>query len=130
MNGDRALAYARTRHSAGDDDARRERQMLVMQAVLVRALQIDSVRTLPDIVKRLGNNMQTSLPYDAQLSLMKMGRKIGTNGVTQYSIRTAPRAPLRHVGGRGGLPPRLDCHSPDRSGSDRPEAKGETTVKR
>lgn len=87
MNGERALAYARTRHSAGDDDARRERQMLVMQAVLARTLQIDSVRALPDTVKHLGNNMQTSLPYDAQLSLVKMGRKIGASGVAQYSIR-------------------------------------------
>jgi len=88
MNGDRALAYARTRHAAGDDDnERRERQMQVMQAVLIRALQIDSVRTLPVVVKRLGNNMQTSLPYDAQLSLVKMGHKIGASGVAQYSIR-------------------------------------------
>jgi len=87
MNGSRALAYARTRHSIGDDNERRERQMQVMQAVLVRALQIDSVRALPEIVKRLGNHMQTSLPYDAQLSLVKMGRKIGASGVAQYSIR-------------------------------------------
>lgn len=86
MNGDRALAYARTRHT-GDDDARRDRQMQVMQLVLLRALQIDSARNLPNMVKRLGSNMQTSLPYDAQLSLIKMGRKIQANGVAQYSIK-------------------------------------------
>jgi len=86
MDGARALAYARTRHG-DDDNARRERQMEVMQAVLFRAVEVDGVRRMPEVVRKLGDNMQTSLPYEAQVSLARLARKMQANGVAQYSIK-------------------------------------------
>lgn len=86
MDGAVALTYARTRHG-DDDNARRERQMQVMQAVLTRGIEVDGIRHMPEVVKRLGTNMQTSLPYEAQVSLATMAKKFQANGVVQYSIK-------------------------------------------
>jgi polyisoprenyl-teichoic acid--peptidoglycan teichoic acid transferase len=91
MNGEQALEYARTRH-ADSDDVRRDRQMQVMQAVLDRTADLNAARRLPDIITSLGTSVQTSIPWEGQLSLARMSRRINAVGVTRYSI--AP--PLVH----------------------------------
>jgi LCP family protein required for cell wall assembly len=91
MNGEQALEYARTRH-ASSDDVRRDRQMQVMQAVLDRTADLNAARRLPDIIKSLGTSVQTSIPWEGQLSLARMSRRVNAAGVTRYSI--AP--PLVH----------------------------------
>ncbi len=91
MDGEQALEYARTRH-ASSDDVRRDRQMQVMQAVLNRTADLNAARRLPDIVKSLGPSVQTSIPWEGQLSLARMSRRVNAAGVTRYSI--AP--PLVH----------------------------------
>jgi polyisoprenyl-teichoic acid--peptidoglycan teichoic acid transferase len=91
MNGEQALEYARTRH-ASSDDVRRDRQMQVMQAVLDRTADLNAARRLPDIIKSLGPSVQTSIPWEGQLSLARMSRRVNAAGVTRYSI--AP--PLVH----------------------------------
>jgi LCP family protein required for cell wall assembly len=86
MNGEQALEFARTRH-ASSDNARRDRQMQVMQAVLDSTTDVNAARRLPEIVKSLGNSVQTSIPWEGQLSLARMGRRINATGVTRYSIQ-------------------------------------------
>lgn len=85
MDGEQALEYARTRHS-GSDDQRRDRQMQVMQAVLDRTGNLDAARRLPEIVKSLGASVQTSIPWEGQLSLARMSRRINATGVQRFSI--------------------------------------------
>ncbi|MDQ6603861.1 MAG: LCP family protein [Chloroflexota bacterium] len=85
MGGEQALEYARTRHS-GSDDQRRDRQMQVMQAVLDRTGDLDAARRLPEIVKSLGASVQTSIPWEGQLSLARMSRRINATGVQRFSI--------------------------------------------
>lgn len=85
MNGEQALEYARTRH-ADSDNGRRDRQMHVMQAVLDRTADLNAARRLPEIVKSLGTSVQTSIPWEGQLSLARMGRRINAAGVARYSI--------------------------------------------
>lgn len=85
MNGEQALEYARTRH-ADDDNGRRDRQMQVMQAVLNRTADRNAARRLPEIVRSLGTSVQTSIPWEGQLSLARLGRRINAAGVMRYSI--------------------------------------------
>jgi polyisoprenyl-teichoic acid--peptidoglycan teichoic acid transferase len=85
MNGEQALEYARTRHASSDNE-RRDRQMQVMQAVLDRTADLNAARRLPDIVKSLGTSVQTSIPWEGQLSLARMSRRVNAAGVTRYSI--------------------------------------------
>ncbi len=86
MDGEQALEYARTRH-ASSDDVRRDRQMQVMQAVLDRTADLNAARRLPDIVKSLGTSVQTSIPWEGQLSLARMSRRINATGVNRFSIQ-------------------------------------------
>jgi LCP family protein required for cell wall assembly len=85
MDGEQALEYARARHDS-DDNVRRDRQMQVMQAVLDRTGGMNAARQLPDIIKALGSTVQTSIPWEGQLSLARMSPKINATGVTRYSI--------------------------------------------
>ncbi len=85
MNGEQALEYARARHDS-DDNVRRDRQMQVMQAVLDQTGGMNAARQLPDIIGALGSAVQTSIPWEGQLSLARMSRKINATGVMRYSI--------------------------------------------
>src|SRR6185437_13312713 len=85
MNGEQALEYARTRHASSDNE-RRDRQMQVMQAVLDRTGDLNVARRLPEIVQSLGNTVQTSIPWEGQLSLARMSRRINATGVGRFSI--------------------------------------------
>ena len=85
MNGEQALEYARTRHASSDNE-RRDRQMQVMQAVLNRTADLNAAKRLPEIIKSLGTSVQTSIPWEGQLSLARMSRRINAAGVTRYSI--------------------------------------------
>lgn len=86
MDGERALEYARSRHDSNDDD-RRDRQMQVMQAVLDRMMDFDGARRLPDLITSLGTSVQTSIPFDGQVSLAQISRRVQANGVARYSIK-------------------------------------------
>lgn len=85
MDGEQALEYARTRHASSDNE-RRDRQMQVMQAVLNRTADLNAARRLPEIVKSLGPSVQTSIPWEGQLSLARMSRRINAAGVNRYTI--------------------------------------------
>lgn len=86
LDGERALEYARSRHNS-DDNERRDRQMQVMQAALDRVGTMDAARRLPEIVKALGTTVQTSIPWEGQLSLARMSRTVNARGVARYSIQ-------------------------------------------
>jgi LCP family protein required for cell wall assembly len=85
LDGTRALQFARARHDS-DDNVRRDRQMQVMQAVLNQTIGLNAARQLPDIIAALGNTVQTSIPWEGQLSLARMSRTINATGVSRYSI--------------------------------------------
>jgi LCP family protein required for cell wall assembly len=85
LDGEQALEYARARHDS-DDNVRRDRQMQVMQAVLDRTGGMNAARQLPDIIRALGDTVQTSIPWEGQLSLARMSPRINAAGVARYSI--------------------------------------------
>lgn len=74
LDGEQALALARTRHS--DNDIKRgERQQLVIQAIANKATSIGSLNKYSEIIKAVGKNMQTNLTFDEMLSLAQSGVK-------------------------------------------------------
>jgi LCP family protein required for cell wall assembly len=75
MDGETALKYVRTRH--GDsDDARRERQYQVLLALFDKGKSIGSVTRFDDIIGALGGSVQTSFPFEQQLTLARLGLEI------------------------------------------------------
>lgn len=78
LNGELALAYARSRKGSGDDFARAERQQQVILAVRDRILQFDQMPSLvtkaPKIYQEISSGLQTNLTFDQafQLGLLAM----------------------------------------------------------
>ncbi|MBP1044299.1 LCP family protein [Vagococcus sp. BWB3-3] len=74
LNGEQALALARTRHS--DNDIKRgERQQLVIKAIADKATSVGSLSKYSEIIKAVGSNMQTNLTFDEMLALAQSGVK-------------------------------------------------------
>jgi len=71
MDGEQALAYARTRHQ-DSDDARRERQMLVLLAMFESGKDIGSLTQLSEIIIATADSVQTSVDFEGQLALARL----------------------------------------------------------
>lgn len=85
MDGEMALAYARTRHQDSDDQ-RRERQMLVIRSLLDKAQSFDSVTRITQIIQATGDTILTSIGWDKQLALLSMVLHIDQNNVSTFNI--------------------------------------------
>lgn len=85
MDGETALAYARTRHGDSDDQ-RRERQMQVIRAVMARGQDIGSMTRMTDIISALGNAAFTNFHWDEQLALASMALRFDPNNVHMYNL--------------------------------------------
>ena len=120
MNGEQALEYARTRH-ADSDDVRRDRQMQVMQAVLDRTADLNAARRLPDIITSLGTSVQTSIPWEGQLSLARMSRRDQRGGRDALFDRAAIGARDDYAVWCVGVHRRLARDRCARARGDRPE---------
>jgi len=72
LNGEEALALARTRHI--DSDAMRgQRQQLVIEAILKKLASVDSVTKVGDIIDHIDGQFVTNLTFDDMLSFYKYG---------------------------------------------------------
>lgn len=60
LNGEEALALARTR-KIDDDVARGHRQQLIIQAIIDKALDIGSIPAYTNIIETVGSNMRTNM---------------------------------------------------------------------
>lgn len=75
LNGEEALALARTR-KVDNDIERGKRQQMILEAMLDRAVSLNSVLKYDDIIEAVGENMTTNLTFSDIKSLIKYG----TNG--------------------------------------------------
>lgn len=74
LDGEQALALARTRHI--DNDIKRgERQQLVIKAIVDQATSLGSINKYSEIIQTVGKNMQTNLTFDEMISLAQSGIK-------------------------------------------------------
>ena len=85
MDGATALAYARTRHQ-DSDDARRERQMLVLRALLEKGQSLGSVTRITQVVQATGGAVLTSIGWEKQLALVTLGLNLDQNDITMKNI--------------------------------------------
>ncbi|WP_459500372.1 LCP family protein [Bacillus sp. C1] len=91
LNGEEALALARTRHI--DSDAMRgQRQQLVIEAILKKLTSVGSVTKVGDIIDDINGQFVTNLTFDDMLSFYKYGsdssiEKLQINGSDCYMAK-------------------------------------------
>jgi LCP family protein required for cell wall assembly len=71
MDGETALKYVRTRY-ADSDDARRERQIQVIEAIFDQGKSFSSIRNADEVILAMGSAIQTSFPLEEQLTLARL----------------------------------------------------------
>jgi LCP family protein required for cell wall assembly len=96
MDGETALAYARTRHG-DNDDARRDRQIMVIEALFEKGQRIGSLTKIVNLILAVGDTVQTSFHFDEQLALASMAlnmdeRQIDMTSVNQPMIQPGTAA--------------------------------------
>ncbi len=85
MDGETALAYARTRHQ-DSDDKRRERQMLVLRALLEKGQSLGSVTRVAQVINATGDAVLTSIDWNEQLALVDIALKVDQNQIVMKNI--------------------------------------------
>lgn len=72
LNGEEALALARTRKL--DNDVKRgERQQLIIQAIVKKALSMGSITRFSNVIDAVGSNMRTDLRFNEMLNIAQTG---------------------------------------------------------
>ena len=85
MDGETALAYARTRHQDSDDQ-RRERQMDVLRALLDKAQSLGSVTRIAQVINAAGDAVLTSFDWHEQLALIEIGLQLDQNNIVMANV--------------------------------------------
>ncbi|MBA2276361.1 MAG: LCP family protein [Chloroflexia bacterium] len=85
MNGERALAYARTRHG-DNDDARRDRQAQVLLAMFDKGNGLGSLTKARELILALGGTVQTSFHLDEQVALARLGFGVDREKIEMQSV--------------------------------------------
>ncbi len=81
MDGDLALKYVRTRH-ADSDFGRLKRQQQVLMALRAKVLSLQALPQIPEILRTLGDSVQTDLTLQEMLAIAQFAR-----GVPEERIR-------------------------------------------
>ena len=85
MDGQTALRYARTRH-ADSDFGRMERQRQVLLAVRDKALRLDLLPRLPQLIGVMRDSFDTDMPLDQMINLGNLARTINPGDITSRAI--------------------------------------------
>jgi hypothetical protein len=93
MDGALALIYVSTRH-ADSDFGRIRRQQQVLLAMREKALHLNLIPRLPDLVRTLGNTMSTDIPLEAAVNLGRLlnaipPERIQTKAIVGELVRRA-----------------------------------------
>jgi len=102
MDGKTALRYARTRH-ADNDFARSRRQLQIILAVRQKAMSLNLIPVLPNLIDDLGGMVQTNIPFDQQLGLAQLGYNIDASKIYTASIDGSMILPETLPDGSEGL---------------------------
>ncbi|AOL35797.1 MULTISPECIES: LCP family protein [Geobacillus] len=85
LNGEQALALARTR-KIDNDLERGKRQQLILEAIIQKALSIKSITKYDDLIETLGNNITTNMSFGELLSLYTYALKEGGVKIERYQL--------------------------------------------
>jgi polyisoprenyl-teichoic acid--peptidoglycan teichoic acid transferase len=75
LNGEEALALARTR-KLDNDIERGKRQQEILKAIMKKAISANSISKYDDVIEAIGSNMETNMTFDEMKALVSYG----TNG--------------------------------------------------
>ena len=108
MDGELALKYARTRHG-GSDFNRLRRQQQVIMAVRDKVLRLEMLPQLllklPQLLKTVGDSVQTDLQLDEMRNLVQLASKINDEQIKAASIDSSMTEPTtRHNGAQVLIP--------------------------
>ncbi|MEA1853448.1 LCP family protein [Cytobacillus sp. FSL M8-0252] len=76
LNGEEALALARTRKQ-DNDIMRGQRQQEIVKAMMKKAVSVDAISKYGDVIEAVGNNMETDLSFDQMKSLISYATSSG-----------------------------------------------------
>ncbi|MGP1673759.1 MAG: LCP family protein [Candidatus Limnocylindrales bacterium] len=83
LDGETALAYVRSRKSAGDTDfARSRRQQQVLLALRAALVDPDMLARLPDLAQAVGDTIRTNIPSDRVADLIDLTQGLDGDAVT------------------------------------------------
>jgi polyisoprenyl-teichoic acid--peptidoglycan teichoic acid transferase len=134
LDGQTALAYARSRKGIGDNDftrARRQQQLLV--ALRDRVTDPSLLLKLPSIIATASELLRTNFPEDRVSEMLTLGQKITGNDLTKQVVLGPPYAINPPPGTPGGYQLILDMNrvaklSVDLFGADSSYASTGTTT--
>ncbi|MFD2657583.1 LCP family protein [Gracilibacillus thailandensis] len=86
MDGEKTLAYVRMRKLPSGDFGRTDRQRKVIQAIIDEGASVANVTKVNELIDIMGNNMSTSLDFDAVKSLLNSYTETRKN-VTSYRMK-------------------------------------------
>ena len=103
LNGEKALAYVRSRQGAGDSDFQRaRRQQQVLLALRTKLTDPEMLPELPGILDAAADTIKTNFPSDRIAEMIELAQKVDTDSVRQYVLgpsKYAQRAPYSETGG-------------------------------
>jgi LCP family protein required for cell wall assembly len=111
MDGDTALAYARSRHGSSDF-ARARRQQQILSAVRVALLKPQNLARLPEIVSTVGELVHTNFPPDQIEQLLALAGRVQDDPTGQYVFNPpvwASHPPRTETNGRSVYFLKLDA---------------------
>ncbi len=87
LDGKHALAYVRSRKSAGDNDfGRSSRQQQVLVDLLHKMAQPDQILNVPNLISTLGSAITTNFPADQVADYMAIGQNVPSSNFTQLVL--------------------------------------------
>ena len=111
LDGQNALAFARSRHGSSDF-ARARRQQQLLSAVRSAILSPQNLARLPEIVSTVGGLVHTNFPSDNIDQLLALASKVQDNPTGQYVFQPplwATHPPLDQTNGRSVQILKLDA---------------------
>lgn len=85
LNGEEALAFARTRKKDSDVE-RGKRQMEIIEAIIEKSTSVSSIFKYDDIIQAVGNNMQTNMRFSEMKSFFAYATKGGNLHVEKLTL--------------------------------------------
>lgn len=113
LDGQEALAYARSRKGAGDNDfTRARRQQEVLMALRKRLLDPTVLPRVPELLQAAGDTLRSNFPVERLEQFLDIARAVDDANVRQVVLgpRTyATNPPASQTGGLYVLVPRMDA---------------------
>ncbi len=113
LDGQEALAYARSRKGAGDNDfTRARRQQEVLLALRKRVVDPTILPRLPELISVAGDTLRSNFPTDRLSEFLKIAQAADDSSVRQIVLgprRYATNPPLSQTGGQYILVPNMDA---------------------